>query len=90
MNTYKGIRRHPAKGTGEICDKLAEETLKPGGVIHYKAQVTEMRVRTKNPKSEIRNAKSEIVRLPPSRRRLVRKQFASKRSMSSQVFLLGC
>ena len=42
MNTYKGIWRHPAKGTGEICDKLAEEILKEGAPIHYKAQVMEM------------------------------------------------
>ena len=40
VNTYKGIWRHPAKGTGEICDKLAEEILKAGALIHYKAQVT--------------------------------------------------
>ena len=42
VNTYKGIWRHPAKGTGEICDKLAEEILKEGAPIHYKAQVIEM------------------------------------------------
>jgi protoporphyrinogen oxidase len=42
VNTYKGIWRHPAKGTGEICEKLAEEILKEGAPIHYKAQVMEM------------------------------------------------
>jgi protoporphyrinogen oxidase len=42
VNTYKGIWRHPAKGTGQICEKLAEEILKSGAPIHYKAQVTEM------------------------------------------------
>ncbi len=42
VNTYKGIWRHPAKGTGQICEKLAEHILKLGGVIHYKAQVTAM------------------------------------------------
>jgi len=42
VNTYKGIWRHPAKGTGEICDKLAEEILKAGALIHYNAQVMEM------------------------------------------------
>jgi protoporphyrinogen oxidase len=42
VNTYKGIWRHPAKGTGQICDKLAEEVLKAGALIHYKAQVTQM------------------------------------------------
>jgi protoporphyrinogen oxidase len=42
VNTYKGIWRHPAKGTGQICEKLAEEILKAGAPIHYEAQVTEM------------------------------------------------
>src|SRR5438552_1838283 len=42
VNTYKGIWRHPAKGTGQICDTLAEEILKSGATIHYKAQVMGM------------------------------------------------
>jgi protoporphyrinogen oxidase len=42
VNTYKGIWRHPAQGTGQICEKLAEEILKAGASIHYKAQVMEM------------------------------------------------
>jgi protoporphyrinogen oxidase len=42
VNTYKGIWRHPAKGTGEICEKLADEILKAGAQIHYKAQVMQM------------------------------------------------
>jgi len=42
VNTYKGIWRHPAKGTGEICEKLADEILKGGAQIHYKAQVMQM------------------------------------------------
>ena len=42
VNTYKGIWCHPAKGTGEICEKLAEEILKAGALIHYNAQVMEM------------------------------------------------
>ena len=58
VNTYKGIWRHPAKGTGQICDTLAEEILKSGATIHYKAQVTEMTC--EDEKSEIRNPKSEI------------------------------
>jgi len=44
-NTYKGIWRHPAKGTGQICDKLAEEILKYGATIHYNAQITGMACR---------------------------------------------
>lgn len=42
VNTFKGIWRHPAKGTGQICETLAGEILKTNTQIHYKAQVTEM------------------------------------------------
>ena len=42
VNTHKGIWRHPAKGTGQICEKLADEIVKAGAQIHYKAQVTHM------------------------------------------------
>jgi protoporphyrinogen oxidase len=42
VNTYKGIWRHPAKGTGQICEKLADEIRKTGAPIYYKAQVMEM------------------------------------------------
>ncbi len=39
VNTYKGIWRHPAKGTGQICEALAEGILKRGGQILYQAGV---------------------------------------------------
>jgi protoporphyrinogen oxidase len=42
VNTYKGIWRHPAKGTGQICDLLADQILKAGGTIHYRAKITEI------------------------------------------------
>jgi energy-coupling factor transporter ATP-binding protein EcfA2 len=42
VNTYKGIWRHPAKGTGQICEILAGEILKAGAQIHYQARVTQM------------------------------------------------
>lgn len=40
VNTYKGIWRHPAKGTGQICDGQAKAMLNAGGRIQYQAQVT--------------------------------------------------
>ena len=42
VNTYKGIWRHPAKGTGQICEKLAAEIARTEAPIHYQAQVTEI------------------------------------------------
>lgn len=41
-NTYKGIWRHPAKGTGQICEALANGILKKGGQIHYQARILDM------------------------------------------------
>jgi protoporphyrinogen oxidase len=40
VNTYKGIWRHPAKGSGQISEILAEEILKSGGRVIYQAKVT--------------------------------------------------
>jgi protoporphyrinogen oxidase len=39
VNTYKGIWRHPAKGSGQISELLAEEIIRFGGQIHYQAKV---------------------------------------------------
>jgi hypothetical protein len=61
VNTYKGIWRHPAKGTGQICEKLAEEILKAGAPIHYEAQVTEMTCEEaeRDQRSEMRDQTSD-------------------------------
>lgn len=42
VNTYKGIWRHPAKGTGQICNLLAERSVQAGATIHYQAKVTKI------------------------------------------------
>lgn len=62
VNTYEGIWRHPAKGTGEICEKLAEELLKAGAPIHYEAQVTGMTCEKEetDQRSEVRGQKSDV------------------------------
>jgi protoporphyrinogen oxidase len=41
-NTYKGIWRHPAKGSGQISEILAEKIIRLGGRIHYQARVVEI------------------------------------------------
>lgn len=38
-NTYKGVWKHPAKGTGQICEALAEGITKAGGAMRYRAKV---------------------------------------------------
>jgi len=43
VNTYKGIWRHPARGSGQICEALGEGILTYGGRIHYEAAVNEIR-----------------------------------------------
>jgi protoporphyrinogen oxidase len=42
VNTYKGIWRHPAKGSGQISEILGEEMVKLGGTIHYEAKVVQI------------------------------------------------
>src|SRR5882724_4574395 len=42
VNTYKGIWRHPAKGSGQISEILAEEIIRLGGRVHYQAKVVQI------------------------------------------------
>jgi|GEM_PF-1017150 len=43
-NTYKGIWRHPARGTGQICEAMADGIVKAGGRVLYQARLLEMGV----------------------------------------------
>src|SRR5207244_4329097 len=42
-NTFKGIWRHPAKGTGQICELLEQGLTEKGGRILYESQILEIR-----------------------------------------------
>jgi protoporphyrinogen oxidase len=42
VNTYKDIWRHPAKGSGQISEILADEIVKLGGQIHYQGKVVKI------------------------------------------------
>jgi protoporphyrinogen oxidase len=42
VNTYKGIWRHPAKGSGQISEMFADEIVKMGGRIYYQAKVVQI------------------------------------------------
>ena len=39
VNTFKGIWKHPAKGTGQICDIVAKGMLDGGGVMQYQSSL---------------------------------------------------
>ncbi len=43
VNTFKGIWRHPAKGTGQICDALARGIVDSGGSFAYGAKIIEIK-----------------------------------------------
>ncbi len=43
-NTYKGVWRHPAKGTGQICESLERGILECGGRVHHEVRILEMSV----------------------------------------------
>jgi protoporphyrinogen oxidase len=42
VNTYRSIWRHPARGTGQICDTLAAGIVERGGKIEYQSRVLSM------------------------------------------------
>lgn len=50
VNTYKGIWRHPAKGTGQICDLMAQGIRDGGGRIEFQARV--LRIESTNNRVE--------------------------------------
>jgi protoporphyrinogen oxidase len=43
INTFKGIWRHPAKGTGQICDSLARGIMDFGGSFGFGAKILEIK-----------------------------------------------
>jgi len=44
VNTFEGIWRHPAKGTGQICDRMAEALVADGGTINYRYGISSITV----------------------------------------------
>jgi len=42
-NVFKGMWRHPAKGTGQICEALEQGILKAGGRVLHEARILEMK-----------------------------------------------
>lgn len=42
-NTFQGVWRHPAKGTGQICELLEQGLVANGGRIEYESQILEIK-----------------------------------------------
>jgi protoporphyrinogen oxidase len=42
-NTFEGIWRHPAKGTGQICELMEKGLTEKGGRIEYQSQISEIK-----------------------------------------------
>ena len=42
VNTFKGVWRHPAKGTGQICDALQREATAAGARFRFDANIHEL------------------------------------------------
>jgi protoporphyrinogen oxidase len=42
VNTHAGIWRHPARGTGQICDLLAKGIQERGGTIQYQSSLVDV------------------------------------------------
>jgi len=42
VNTFQGVWKHPAKGTGQICSALEQGTVKHGGRFGFDANLTEI------------------------------------------------
>jgi protoporphyrinogen oxidase len=64
-NTYKGIWKHPAQGTGQICDALERGILNAGGRVHHEAKVLEMRAASGNIVSVTAEIAGETIQYEP-------------------------
>jgi len=66
VNTYKGIWRHPAKGTGQICDALAKGITDFGGVMGCGAGILEIKTSADRVESVMANLDGEQVCYRPA------------------------
>ncbi len=61
VNTFKGVWRHPAKGTGQICDALARGIVDAGGAFGYGAKIESIGMEDGRAKSLTAEINSEKV-----------------------------
>ena len=45
VNTFEGVWKHPARGTGQICDALERDIIAHGGTLAFNADVLELNSR---------------------------------------------
>lgn len=65
VNTYKGIWRHPAQGTGQICDALAEGMVRNGGTIHFETTIKSIGATEGTIDSVVAEIDGEIINFHP-------------------------
>jgi protoporphyrinogen oxidase len=64
-NNYQGLWRHPARGTGQICERLEEGLTAHGGRIEYQAQVMGIDVANGRFAAVTMKTPSETIRFKP-------------------------
>jgi protoporphyrinogen oxidase len=65
VNSFKGTWRHPAKGTGQICDALAHGITSSGGAFQYGAKILEVKTTATRVESVLIENNSQQIRYAP-------------------------
>ncbi len=65
VNTFKGIWRHPAKGTGQICDALAKGVTDEGGQFGFGAKIIQVNSSENKIDSVVAEVNGETIRYIP-------------------------
>ena len=65
VNTYRNVWRHPAKGTGQICDALARGITDAGGSFRFGAKLLEVGASGGKVTSVLAEVGSEQIRFEP-------------------------
>jgi hypothetical protein len=65
VNTFKGVWRHPARGTGQICDALAAGITESGGSFGFGAKILEAKAEGSKVEAVIAEVGGETVCFHP-------------------------
>ena len=65
VNTFKGCWRHPARGTGQICESLARGITEFGGKLGYGAKILEIKADDNSVDSVVAEIDSEKICYTP-------------------------
>ena len=61
VNTFKGVWRHPARGTGQICDALAGGVTESGGTFGFESKILEVKTGQDRVEAVIAELKGEKI-----------------------------